>query len=459
MPWAMGGLFLWSAFRLSAFHVHPAFFSSDFLDYCLAMATLEDPALELWPDRRSRAAALLSWPFLGRGVVPGLYMGTQLALVLTGAGIYQWARSLAGPLAGVVAVLLGVAMGPNMGALRMLSFYPTLTATMVFAGLMVAMAWTRARPQDFLGLGLSVGACLLVDVRGALWAVPALLSGLAAVGFSDIRWGARRWGRPLALVLLLLPVALSWPVAELAYPEHAVTLEGQLDVSNLTNTPEFGEDLMSGFVWGSSPPSEWLDSARTLLTERDKALALIPDNARLQPPGARNAHVLPWRWPALLALVSGGVFLVRRPRVLAGLTLSLLPFGVALYGALNGLDLQLRFLSHIAPALAVLLGVGLALPAQFLADAWVCRDPRRGRAVRATQVLGVGLLALAVYGLLPSPLAPDAAWRQRWSPGVAQLRAAIEVRAGSLTPDNEVERTQACAQSLGPRSAAFHPGD
>ena len=112
--------------------------------------------------------------------------------------------------------------------------------------------------------GMGIGAVLLVDVRGLMWALPLLGgAGLAAV------WGVKKdedveprvmWTRRgLLLAALVLPIVVSYQLGTWAYPAHTTSLELQLDLRPLFAThgatgPEFVPpyEIDSAYRWGRS---------------------------------------------------------------------------------------------------------------------------------------------------------------------------------------------------------------
>lgn len=428
MPVLAGLLFAWiSRDWLSLIHLTGPVTASDFHDYCLGVLSLREGEAALWPPRRSRFAALLAVPF--EGVASSLARSALLAAVLVGTGLFAWAREIGGRWAGPAAVLVALALAPMTVLPRMWSFYPTLTATFVLTAALVARAVRRGGPWLVLG-AVGISACLLVDVRGVFWAVPF---GLLLVLAGGLR---RQLGWTVGAALV---VALSYPVGGVVYPPRAVPLETQVNVRDLV-VQHGGADPGvlpltngAGFVWGQTPMRSMPETARHLLGQLKQAPE-VPSNWRLQPPRYREIVLWQTRLGAGLTGLAGVVLWARRRRLQAAALLTTGPFWLGLYGALEALDLQVRFLSQTFPVLAV--GAGALLGAVLA-----------GRPRAALGVLGG--LALLVSGVVPSPLGPEADWRRRWPVRTAKLEEVRVHQAGTrLSGEVHIQRCAASAESL-----------
>ncbi len=426
LPLLAGALFAWASRDwLSLVHLTGPVTASDFHDYCLGVLSLRDGDPALWPPRRSRLAAALAFPW--EGVASSLPRSAFLATVLVGGALFAWAREVGGRWAGPAAVLVALALAPLTVLPRMWSFYPTLTATFVVTATLTAAALRRGGVWLLAG-GVGVAACLLVDVRGVFWAVPLGLLLLAA--------GVLR-RQYLLTVGVVVVVALSFPVGRVVYSARALSLESQVNVRDLV-VQHGGEDPgvlplenQTGFVWGQAPPSTWPATARHLAAQRRQSPA-VPSNWRLQPPRYRALVLWQTGLGAALTALAAVVLAARQRWQQAAALLPIAPFWLGLYGALQALDLQVRFLSQTFPALAV--GAGALLGALL-----------SGRPRTALGVLAV--LALLVTGWVPSPVGPDADWRRRWPVRTAKLEEVRGHQSGSR-PSTE-PHVQRCAASAG----------
>ena len=132
-------------------------------------------------------------------------------------------------------------MGPMVLLGRMLSFYPEIIASFVLAAAATPWAIRLRTPVTMVLSGLSIGAVLLVDVRGLMWALPFLGGAAAAAiigaGSDESQVSPKRWIRRCKLILcLMIPVAVSYPLGEWAFPANTTSLETQLDLRPLFAT-------------------------------------------------------------------------------------------------------------------------------------------------------------------------------------------------------------------------------
>ncbi|MEE2750226.1 MAG: hypothetical protein VX519_02250 [Myxococcota bacterium] len=380
--------------------------SADFQDYCWGILSSLESDSELWPAKRSRFAALPAL-FLAEplGILGALRRAAQLATVLVGFGLFGWARLLAGRTAGLSAIGIALALAPMCLLPKMLSFYPFMTAVLVLGGLMTTRGLLSSSPKGLLWVGTACALALCVDVRGLVWAVPWGLAGI---------WRASTSQKPkLALTCLLIPIVLSAPIGRWAYPEHALSLESQMDARPLfykagstdpTHAPpyEYGGE----FVWGRSTPLEW-----------PATVAFVTQQANLEPPADfppkntrfivdnRVRPLIPiWIGSALFALIALG-----RPRGPAlALVASVAPFALAFRGQLELAEIFLRFQAQLLPGLCILLGVCIGATLERLPL------PKRLSWAQAPAVLI--LLMLLVSGVGSTPLSQHANWRRPWSP-------------------------------------------
>ena len=109
-----------------------------------------------------------------------------------------------------------------------------------------------------------------------------------------------------------------------------------------------------------------------------------------------------WLWfPALLGLPFWAGWKDRRALALVA---SCLPFVVALVAGIGGLELRIRFLAQTLSFLPILLAL--------------CVTPRPGR----MRWLVLPVLALVVFGVIPSPASPAARWRVPVAPNTVDVQ-------------------------------------
>lgn len=417
-----GALAAWASFAwLAPFHLGESLSAADFFDYCTAVVSLADEDPALWPLKRGRLPGLLAGALApARGVIDALLLNAVAGTALTAAGIYLWGTALGGRVAGGVAVLFALTMSPLVLQARMLSFYPMVNAGLAWGAAGVAVAARTRSPLGLAVAGLGIAAALLVDVRGLVWALPAL--GTAAVLALAVPGSWKRRG--LCVLALLLPLAASYPAGQRAFPSTAYSLEKQIDVRPLFHLhgargadfkPPFSYD--SAYVWGWSPLSEIPDTVQFLLKNRQVEL---PDGVVMEAPqGLVRRQVTPWiraaTWLAPCTLLL--LFVARQPWRAWGLVGAAAPYLVALRSLEGMVEVYPRFLTQGLPAVAVLGGALVGLLFGFLP---LRTHPR----LRAGVGLGVvGIAAAVAFGALPSPLSPVAPWRISWAPVLTEIYA------------------------------------
>ncbi len=406
--------------------------SSDFTEYCSIVSRLRG---EDWPEHSQRSL-LAGWPsaqLAGRGLLDGMALSGLLFSGLFTLGLYLWGRALQGPVAGLAAVLLAGTLAPIALLSHDLSFYPEVVAvfTLGAAATCAALRW-RGWPTQAL-LGIAIGACLLVDVKGLIWALPFTGLGLVAAL-------ARPRRAPYRLLALLLPIALSFPLGRVAYPIYASSLESQANIEQRMNELglEFDASRLrwdTDFVWGRSNP---VFIPYTLHTVWALGKGVHPDFVSGEQGAARWAWTvrgLRLEWGAgVLVLV---LLLVRRrdPWLALALLGTAVPFAVGLESAQR---LHQAFPRHLSTGLpfAIVWG-GVAWSA--LLDG--LPQPERAARVRGLRpLLGLALLAAMVWGLLPTSLSPAAPWRNKLSAENGDIRRMVELATPDLKPEEPARR-------------------
>lgn len=380
----------------SRFYLGGPFSVSDFQDYCVGVHALREGLPELSPPRRSR---LVAWvpAMLGGGIQTGLARGAFVGTWAVGCGLWVWARSLGGWPSAVAALLCAFAVAPVALQVRLHSFYPVMDGLLVLgAGAVALGVWRR----EVVWIGLAAAVALLVDVRGLLWALPWLAIGLLLC----LRGGPIQTLKNLAA--LLLPLLISYAVAQWAFPEFALSLEEQLHAGTLMDaraqghqTQDLTPEVPVRFLWGHTPLSDIPATLRFLLSNHSESdLSGAADQQMVL-----GQHLKPmWVWfPALLGLPFWAGWRDRRALALVA---SCLPFMVALWAGVGGLELRIRFLAQALSFLPILLAISLT--------------PRPGRA----RWLVLPLLALVVFGVIPTPASPDARWRVPVAPNTVDVQ-------------------------------------
>jgi len=387
--------------------------ASDFGQYCESVAAFRSGDLDGWAIQRSLVpGALPGWMSGPLGIIDGLLLSALLSHALMGAGLYLWGRAAHGRLAGAVAALLGCAVGPLVMLTRTVTFYPEACAAYVLSA---AAATLALRYRNLPAVTASAVTCALVfnvDVRGLLWALPAL--GLTLAAALAVRgW----WRKAVALLLIGAFLAGSYRVGGATTWARSPTLEQQTTfyvdeaIRRFSTDGDTPSDLNQRvfedpYLWGRSPPQaiphtlgQLLDIQRRL----PEGLADHPETRTI-----RGQQIEPWLLPAGVALVLAVWGLRRRPLLAAGLLGSLAPFAVALHGTAT-VHAHVRYMGNGMAIVPLLLALGVAVVAQGSLGA---EDrPRGERWWSWTDGALLGALLLLLLGIVPSWLSPVATWR------------------------------------------------
>lgn len=365
--------------------------ASDFSQYCDSVGAVQAGHLDQVNIQRSMYASLLPG-FLARGfgVLGGLMLAAIISQVVTGVGLFLWARVLAGRVAGLTAVILALSMTPLVLLSRTVTFYPQVVAVFVLAAAATTAVGTLRTMASLVLAGAAAGLALLWDPRGLYWAVPALAVGsvVAVLRVSPRQWIAR-------LAALHTPVALSWALARQYTPPQASGLTRQTAamVSGALGhkPPDAGHDL----VWGVSP----------LLEMPAQIWQLLLLNLHLGD-GARVVQGASWLAPWAIFLIPAGLssafWLKQRRGAFAVLWTASLPFAATLASATASFG-HIRYFALGFPLVPVILGVGLVIALRG--------STGRLLAARFTLPVVTVVLLLLVLGVIPNWLSPVASWR------------------------------------------------
>lgn len=385
--------------------------ASDFGQYCECVGVLREGFLTGFVKQRSVVAGLLP-SFLARsfGIVDGLFLGALVSHVFLGAGIFLWARAAHSRMAGITAALLIGALAPLVHLTRTVTFYPETVAGCVMsaAGALLALRY-RSLPA-VLFASFCAALVLLMDVRGLLWALPAV--GLTGTAICLMKgWGRRFAGAAILAGCLygsyFVGGKVTWEQSPSLEQQTVYYVDEALRRFDSSYGLSTGTDFAgSRFVWGRTDPRDIPKTLNFLWTLRQD----LPEGIEDQHETAygRRVHVVPWIVPAL-----GGAILAvwgahRRRWVWLGFLGSLVPFVVALQGSAN-LVAHPRYMANGITMIPVLLGVGFA--SLFLGPLarkdQVTQDPLFRRSDFGAMVL---VLAV-VLGMVPSWLSPVATWR------------------------------------------------
>jgi hypothetical protein len=264
--------------------------------------------------------------------------------------------------------------------------------------------------------------CLLIDLRGLIFAIPCLgIVVLAALAAPPRQW----------LLRLAIPVAavgLAWSLSGVAYLPQTASLEGQVFLRQrlidrgIPVPPELESLLPTEYVWGRSDPRQIPQTLLGLQRQSAAAPAALRESAQTRT--NVESFIRPWVLPVGGAAIIALLGILARPGrgwrlvVLAG---TCAPFAVSLRGAIDIQQAFLRFVASAEPWLALLLGLGFATLVEG--------GPRSGRpdgrgTLRA--VLAVVVLFLLIMGAIPSHVSPMALWRSEVSRSDREVQRVID---------------------------------
>jgi len=388
--------------------------ASDFGQYCSNVGQLRDGVVDEWIMQRSMAAGVLP-ALLARmlGIVDGLLAASIISVGVLGAAVYLWARALHSRLAGLVGALSVCAIAPLVTLARTVTFYPEIVASYMMCGATTALALRLRTLPAILAAAIGIGWVLLVDVRGLIWALPAL--ALVGVAVSLLENRRMQW---VAAGLIAVSLTVSFLIAHVtqwglppSIEQHAVHYVDEALRRASPDNPEVGiqfdpRENPTSYVWGHTSPHHipttlaTLWSLNALLTD---SIANTPEN-RIH----RQIQIMPWVWPALFGLLCSIWALRRRRLLLLGMLVSMMPFGIALNTAGTALA-HARYIATGICIVPVLLGVGFA--AIHLGPLPSVDSKRTTSALSWVDGLACALVLLLVIGTIPSWLSPSASWR------------------------------------------------
>jgi 4-amino-4-deoxy-L-arabinose transferase-like glycosyltransferase len=385
-------------------------------------------------------------------VLPQVIEGTLTVLVL-----YRAVRQVAGPPAGLVAAGL-LAVSPAAVALDRGNISDTLMILLaVLAADSVISATRTGRWRPLLLAGLWVGLAFQAKMLEAWLVLPALAGCYLLAAPGGWLQRARRCG---AMALLAVVISLSWMSLVTIWPAGS---RPYIDGSG-GNSAFQQVFIYNGFGrLDQATPNQLVNRTIRL------GLAISPPPSWHRLLSGDLGRDAAWLLPAaVLALLAGLLARRRKPRtdlVRAGLVLwgTWLVTLFAVFSAATTVNTY--YTAALSPAVAALLGIGLALAWQHRQCAWSWLA--LGAAVLATAGYAAWLLPASGTGL-PGWLRPAAigvaaaaaccvaaaAWRRR----AAALAAAAVTLAAAATLIVPATASAAVVQSgLGPFQTPFEP--
>jgi 4-amino-4-deoxy-L-arabinose transferase-like glycosyltransferase len=349
----------------------------------------------------------------------GFALSSILSTVLIFVLVYVWGSAIGGIGAGVFSIGILWMMAPMVLLPRFLTYYPPIVLATVLGATGLAV-WGRFRtPLTAFVCGLGVAACLLIDVRGVVWALPFWIGGVCLLSFNV------KASNLISALLLHLPIWGSWFAAWWVYPHNASSLEKQLDVRPLyvgfdESNPLFQPpwEIESKFVWGWFDPTQIGDTVRFILEQRSYPVPQGFIDWQLTDYGPRE-EIAFWTVIFMVGLFLGTLTVWRQKygktqweRVLLFLC-TLSPFLLLFHSLQSMVEQHIRFYMHTAPGLAIAFGVAMAqsLPQTKLLKYWH-RIPQLGR-ISVWFLLATAML-MAMHFSTHSPFYAKAGWRHEW---------------------------------------------
>jgi hypothetical protein len=328
---------------------------SDVGEHLFLLHALESRNWVGWSANRYPLPALLAHAVCtAHDPVGCWYQAGIVSMAFAGAGIFLWGRALAGPAAGIAALVFAGAVQDLVVMAHTVSGYPEILALWSLAAGLSAYTVRAPSPTACALAGLAVAGTLMSDARGLL---PGLAT-LATTGVAVLRCGS--WRRVLAAAVgVALPIAASWYVYN-RIPARLNSLETLVETSvkvsytraGLPEPPSQGPPG-NGYVWGASTIAD----LPTIVSHLRSARARVRPGTESQNEQAFAIARMCPLWVVVGLLGLGGALLLRDWRVWVGLA----P-GVALlsvYQATMSIEYHARYAALGTPLLVVLAAAGL----------------------------------------------------------------------------------------------------
>jgi hypothetical protein len=402
--------------------------TSDFGRVCGSLAAATQGQWEQWSPTSSRLSGVLIGPLVGPlGVLDALNLGASAGFALCVSSCVLWASALHSRLAGIATGFIALSLMPLAVMSRTLSFYPLNLGFFSLCLALGVMALVRPSKSSILAGSLGVGLVLLVDVRGLLFALPALLMVLlAAYRLKDLRLSLRAG-------IILAPLMGSWMLADLAYPGHPASLEDQVMALNANRDAAQSQNdevhmPTSSFRWGASNPLLIPSTLHQLSLNNKSLIATTRDNS-VNVKG-RALYLRPWLIPLFCASLLALWGIRKRGWHLVALGISILPC-LMILRTVALVEFHVRFLALATPAAAVLLGMGFAtllrgsLPKDDAPATPRVLGPNPSWVPSGSRdLVGLFVLILLVVGTLPSWFSPSS--RHKAPIATGQIGEALE---------------------------------
>ena len=341
---------------LAPYHFALPYFETDFVDYCVGIATFDDWS-RVFPPKRSRWAGWLPWFFSQYfGILNGLLLASWLACWGTALGILYWLKESIQNDFSKGLLVLGILLGcaPWLGMGRMLNFYPEIVLNLVWGAALVNPVLTKdpSCKKELLyrytlaGVGISL--CLLADARGLIWA--GFLMALVLSKLCGDAWKYRFWqGQLIKSAALTLPLGVAWWLGKWVYSTDSASLMRQLDTAPLLRA--LGESapnraMPTEFVWGHGNLLDLPSNILFILQQPS-----LPSNTLLS--NDLQAFDLQAFWMASAMVIGGSIILVLWKSTQKWTLLPLLPFLLAFWEIGGSVEPHVRFYMQALPVFVI----------------------------------------------------------------------------------------------------------
>ena len=343
-------------FWLYPYHFALPYFDTDFVDYCVGVATLDDLHRH-FPPKRSRLVGVLPWIWRDHyGVLHGLSIASTISMVGVGVILSTWAERIK-PRCGWYTLAVLMACSPWIGSGRFLNFYPEIMLGLSISSFLVWLGLDSRTSRTEWGRGIlfgsGIGLAALVDARGLIWG-----GWFMAVG---VCW--MLYKQPFINILqrfigITVAVVTSWYLGQWAYGPQSTSLIRQLDVQplryalSLPNAQPPPYDLPDEFIWGHNFASIWENVSFVL---HQQTLGL--------PTSAPSDY-----WVCWLILI--GISLLLTARNYWRYWTIAFPFVVVYLQIGHAVENHVRFYMQSLPPLMIGLALSLSLMTQRLSSKW-----------------------------------------------------------------------------------------
>jgi len=337
-----------SVLYLYPFHLKLSYLDTDFVDYCIAVATFDDPN-RLFPPKRSKLAGLIPWMWSTQfGVLKGLSLGAASCFIGCCLITFQWGKRYSAG-TGYLALAIFLSMSPALATSRMLNFYPEICFFLLLGAYLVSTAMHHKTMLSFLMGGIGVAMSILCDVRGLIWGliyIPILL----AFSYPSANWVVRckRVGA------ILVPIWLSWFVGWWNSHPYSTSLIRQSDLrpllDELQSSGQMTYNYPAEFVWGYGNPIDLPANLLFLWNQQGHSL----------PQELSTTTSTYWLISTIIIGLSCAILLWKK-REEWPLLLVLIPFALAFWSIGSQVESHVRFYSQSLPVFAVPIALSLCL--------------------------------------------------------------------------------------------------